>query len=135
MLLAGFVVAMVVSIILVPLGLPGTFLMIAAALAADYLAGAGIGWAAIGVAFALAVVAEALEWTLSARYARQYGGSPRAGWGALLGGFAGAIVGVPVPVIGSVIVYNDPRFLRLYEVGGRVPLDGGFAWCIYQRKP
>jgi uncharacterized protein YqgC (DUF456 family) len=35
--------------------------------------------------------------------ARRYGGSKRAGWGALLGGLVGAAVGVPVPVIGSVI--------------------------------
>ncbi|MEO7331444.1 MAG: hypothetical protein ABI193_22910 [Minicystis sp.] len=38
-------------------------------------------------------------------------------------------------VIGSTIVYNDPRFRERYEIGGRVPLDAGFAWCVYQRKP
>ncbi len=38
-------------------------------------------------------------------------------------------------VIGSTIVYADPRFRERYEIGGRVPLDGGFAWCVYQRKP
>ncbi|MGH7675924.1 MAG: DUF456 family protein, partial [Gemmatimonadales bacterium] len=32
-----------------------------------------------------------------------YGGSSRAGWGALAGGLVGAVIGVPVPVIGSVI--------------------------------
>ncbi len=52
---------------------------------------------------ALAVVAEVLEFTLSARYTRRYGGSPRAGWGAIVGGFLGAMAGIPVPIIGSVI--------------------------------
>jgi len=103
MLLALFILAMVVALVLVPLGLPGTFIMVAVAIAADYFARAGIGWLAIGIAFALAVLAEVLEWTLSASFTRKYGGSSRAAWGALLGGFAGALVGVPVPVIGSVI--------------------------------
>jgi len=35
--------------------------------------------------------------------AQRYGGSKRAGWGALIDGLVGAIVGVPVPIIGSVI--------------------------------
>jgi arabinofuranosyltransferase len=37
-------------------------------------------------------------------------------------------------VLGSQVIYNDPRFRQQYKVGGKVPLDGGFAWCIYQRK-
>jgi hypothetical protein len=24
--------------------------------------------------------------------------------------------------------------LRLYQMAGKVPLDAGFNWCIYQRK-
>jgi uncharacterized protein YqgC (DUF456 family) len=103
MLLVPFVIAMIIAVVLVPLGIPGTFLMVAIALAADYFASAGIGWIAIGVSLVLAIIAEVLEWTLSASFAKKYGGSPRAGWGALFGGFAGALVGVPVPVIGSVI--------------------------------
>jgi uncharacterized protein YqgC (DUF456 family) len=51
----------------------------------------------------LAVIAEVLEFTLAAGYTRKYGGSRRAGWGAILGGIVGAIVGVPVPIVGSVI--------------------------------
>jgi uncharacterized protein YqgC (DUF456 family) len=103
MLTALFVVAMLVSIFVVPLGLPGTFIMVAVAIAVNYFVAAGIGWWAIGLSLALAVIAEVLEWTLSARFALKYGGSKRAGWGALLGGFVGAFAGVPVPVIGSMI--------------------------------
>jgi uncharacterized protein YqgC (DUF456 family) len=51
----------------------------------------------------LAVAAEVVEFWLAGRYARRYGGSRRAGWGAILGGMVGAVVGVPVPIIGSVI--------------------------------
>jgi hypothetical protein len=37
-------------------------------------------------------------------------------------------------VTGSIAVWNDPRFRQQYRLGGKVPLDGGFAWCIYQRS-
>src|SRR2546425_12699781 len=52
---------------------------------------------------ALALLGELHELWLGFGPARRYGGSPRAGWGALLGGLMGAVVGVPVPVVGSVI--------------------------------
>ena len=103
MLLALFVIAMLVSIFVVPLGLPGTFIMVAIAIAANYFASAGIGWLAIGLGLALAVVAEVLEWTMSARFAMKYGGSKRAGWGAIIGGLLGAFAGIPVPLFGSMI--------------------------------
>lgn len=92
------------ALLLVPLGLPGAWVMVLVAVLYDWLVPtAPIGWTYIGIAFALAVVAEVLEFTLSVRYTKKYGGSRRAGWGAILGGIAGAIVGVPVPIIGSVI--------------------------------
>ena len=51
----------------------------------------------------LGIVAEVLEFTIAGRYTKQYGGSRRAGWGAILGGFVGAFVGIPIPIVGSVI--------------------------------
>jgi uncharacterized protein YqgC (DUF456 family) len=103
MLLVLFILAMIASIFVVPLGLPGTFIMVGLAILANYVAAAGIGWIAIGISLALAVVAEVLEWTMSARFAIKFGGSKRAGWGAIIGGFLGAFAGIPVPVIGSMI--------------------------------
>ncbi|MFN0181056.1 MAG: DUF456 family protein [Gemmatimonadales bacterium] len=92
------------GLLLVPLGLPGLWLMVAAAVAHQLLADpATIGWTAILIATALATVAEILEFTLSVRYTEKYGGSKRAGWGALIGGLVGAVMGVPIPIIGSVI--------------------------------
>jgi len=35
-------------------------------------------------------------------------------------------------VIGSRILYQDPRFRGRYTVSGRVPLNRGFSWCIYE---
>lgn len=92
------------SIFLVVLGLPGLWLMLGAALLYNWLVpAAAIGGITLAVAAGLALVAEVLEFTLAARYTTKYGGSSRAGWGAILGGFVGAIVGIPIPVIGSVI--------------------------------
>lgn len=98
---------LLISLLLIPIGLPGTWLMVAAAMGYDALMsgsiGAPIGWVSIGATTALALIAEVLEFSVSARYTRRYGGSRRAGWGAILGGIAGAFVGVPVPIVGSVI--------------------------------
>ena len=101
-LLLGLV--LLLCLFLVPLGLPGTWLMLGSAIVYDILVPTNpIGWWAIGMATACAVVGEVFEFTVSAKYTAKYGGSRRAGWGAILGGIAGAFVGVPVPVIGSVI--------------------------------
>ena len=57
----------------------------------------------IGLVVALALLGEVFESWVGFRFAQRYGGSSRAGWGALVGGLIGAIVGVPVPIVGSVI--------------------------------
>ncbi len=89
---------------LVALGLPGLWVMVAAVVAYGWLTDfQRIGVVTIVVVTALAVIGEIIEAWLGFGLARRYGGSKRAGWGALLGGLVGAIVGVPVPVIGSVI--------------------------------
>ncbi len=95
--------ALVACLFLVLVGLPGLWLMLGAALLYNWIAIPAFGTATLVVVALLAVLAEVLEFTLSARYTRQYGGSPRAGWGAILGGLLGAMAGIPVPVIGSVI--------------------------------
>ena len=62
-----------------------------------------VGGGVIALAVGLAALGEVIEAWVGFRFAERYGGSRRAGWGALAGGLAGAIVGVPVPVVGSVI--------------------------------
>lgn len=97
-------VVLLASLLIVPLGLPGLWVMLGAALLYNVLLPAGgIGWVTLGGCGILVVVAEVLEFAVGSRYTRKYGGSKRAGWGSILGGIAGAIMGVPVPVIGSVI--------------------------------
>jgi uncharacterized protein YqgC (DUF456 family) len=92
------------GLILVPLGLPGLWIMVLGVIGYGWLTEfQTVGVATIGIVLGLAAVGELVEAWLGFRVARRYGGSARAGWGALVGGIIGAVVGVPVPVIGSVI--------------------------------
>lgn len=101
LLLAGVIL---LSLILIVLGLPGLWIMVAAAVAYNMIvAGDPIGWFTLVAVLILAVIAEVLEFTMTGSYARKYGGSRRAGWGAIIGGIVGAMVGFPVPIVGPVI--------------------------------
>ncbi|HEX2202116.1 MAG TPA: DUF456 domain-containing protein [Longimicrobium sp.] len=101
---ALLVLAQVAGLLLIPFGLPGTWVQVVALAAFGYWTRfATVGWGAVFVALALAIVAEVLEFWLGGRYAQRYGGSRRAGWGAILGGLVGAVIGIPVPIVGSVI--------------------------------
>jgi uncharacterized protein YqgC (DUF456 family) len=94
------------SLFLIPLGLPGLWVMIGAALIYNGLSGGfPIGMTTIVVALILATVAEILEFTLAGRYVRRFGGTRPGARGALLGGLIGSIVGIPFPIpfVGLVI--------------------------------
>ena len=91
------------SLFMIPLGLPGTWVMIAAGVGYSILVPNSIGVFALIGTTVLAVAGEIFEFTLAGKYARKYGGSRRASWGAIIGGTVGAIVGVPVPIVGPVI--------------------------------
>ena len=94
----------IVSLILVVLGLPGLWIMVASAVTYNLVVpGDPIGWVTLVAVGVLAFVAELLDIALTGRYARKYGGSRRAGWGAIIGSIVGAMVGVPVPIVGPVI--------------------------------
>ncbi|MFN2636680.1 MAG: DUF456 domain-containing protein [Gemmatimonadaceae bacterium] len=101
LVLAGVII---VSLILIVLGLPGLWIMVASAVTYNLIVpGDRIGWFTLVAVGVLAFVAELLEFSMTGRYARKYGGSRRAGWGAIIGGIVGAMVGVPVPIVGPII--------------------------------
>lgn len=98
------ITAGIVGLLLIPFGLPGLWVIV--------LGIVGYGWLTdfqtLSASFmilvvVLAILGEVFEAWIGFRYAQRYGGSRRAGWGALFGGLVGAVVGVPIPVIGSVI--------------------------------
>jgi uncharacterized protein YqgC (DUF456 family) len=100
LLLAG---VLLLSFLMIPFGLPGLWIMVGAGLAYQLLLPGTIGTMTVIGTAGLALVAEILEFTLAGRYARKYGGSRRAGWGAIVGSIVGAIVGVPIAIIGSIV--------------------------------
>lgn len=95
---------LILSLVLIALGLPGLWVMIASAVVYNITTHTeAIGWFTLIGVSVLALIAEFIEFTLSAKYARKYGGSRRAGWGAMIGGMVGAFMGVPIPVVGMLI--------------------------------
>src|SRR5713226_3987088 len=82
------------GLLLVPLGLPGLWVMVFGVIGYGWLTSfRSVGVATIGIVLGLAFLGEIVEWWLGFHYAKRYGGSRRAGWGALLGGILGAGVG------------------------------------------
>ena len=94
---------LLLGLVMIPFGLPGTVVILAAAIGYSILVKGSIGIFTLVCVGALLVLGEVIEWTLTAKYTKQYGGSRRASWGAIIGGMVGAFMGVPVPIVGSII--------------------------------
>ena len=91
--------ALLFGLVLVPLGLPGLWVMLGATFAFWLAVPQGsIGLLTVAVVATLVVAAEVVEFAVAGRYARRYGGSRRASWGAILGGVIGAQIGTSVGV-------------------------------------
>ena len=121
-----------VSLFIIPLGLPGTWVMLAAGVGYSILVPNSIGWFTLVGVTIIAIIAEVVEFTLAGQYARKYGGSRRASWGAIIGGTVGAIVGVPIPIIGSIIGAFAGAFLGAlvfeYSRGSGAEVSTRVAW-------
>ncbi|MES2176968.1 MAG: DUF456 domain-containing protein [Gemmatimonadota bacterium] len=94
---------LLLGLIMIPFGLPGTWIIAGSALGFSILVPNSIGIFTIIAVTVLAIIGEVIEWTMTAKYTKKYGGSTRASWGAVIGGMVGAVMGVPIPIIGSVI--------------------------------
>lgn len=98
---AAAVAVMVIGLLLIPLGIPGLWVMVGVV-----ALGLALGEMSVGMFLLLlgmAVAAELAEWVSVDRLGRRYGGTTRTFWGALIGGGIGVLVGAPVPVVGSLI--------------------------------
>jgi len=94
----------VIGLAMIPLGLPGLWVMVGGILAYGWLTGfRSVGVIMIAIILGIAFLAEIIDNWLGFHFAKRYGGSTRSGWGALLGGLVGAVIGVPIALIGSVI--------------------------------
>jgi uncharacterized protein YqgC (DUF456 family) len=95
-LLALGLVIMVVALLLIPLGLPGLWVMIGVLTLA--VAGNEVSPWILLVLIVVAVLAELAEWAIVARTSARWGGSRKAFWGAIAGGLGGILLGLPVPL-------------------------------------
>jgi len=102
-----FFLAQLAALLMIPLGLPGTFLQVVAALALVVASnGARMSWPWVGVFLGLALLGELVEFLSGQWGAKRFGGSKKAAWGAVLGGIAGLFFGglVPPPLLGALLV-------------------------------
>lgn len=118
---------------LTAVGLPGSWLLlVGVGLWKTFDPAAPLSWTGMIIALTLATIAELIEFVLASRYTTKYGGSRRAGWGALAGGIIGAIVGVPIPIIGSILGSFAGAFIGAfvaeYSTGRAGTEVGRVAW-------
>jgi uncharacterized protein YqgC (DUF456 family) len=103
----GLGLSLLLGCLLTVFQLPGTWLILGAALIyAWHFEWGTITWVPLVVMALLATAAEIAEALSAMSGARKAGASRPAGWGALLGGFGGMIVFaplIPLPIIGSVL--------------------------------
>ena len=95
-LLALAVVGMVVALVVIPLGLPGLWIMIGILAVATYAD--QVSPIILVLLVVVALLAELAEWMIVARTSARWGGSRKAFWGAIAGGLVGILVGLPVPL-------------------------------------
>ena len=108
------------------LGLPGLWLMIAAAAAYAWATGGvHLYWHGLIALLVLAILAEVAEFVAGAAGSKAAGGSKRGMLGAIVGGIVGGILGTPLfPVIGTIFGACLGAFVGAFvvEVGiGRDP--------------
>src|SRR2546430_11113426 len=98
-------VCTIFGLVLVPLGLPGLWVMVAGVVGYGWLTGfRSVGVGTIALVLGLAFLGEIIEAWLGFRFARTFRGSRRSAWGALVGGLGGGVIGVHVPTLRSVIL-------------------------------
>jgi uncharacterized protein YqgC (DUF456 family) len=104
----------VACLVLVVIGLPGTWILIGLAVAVELLDGhylkdadpVTFGWGTIGACIGIAFVGEVIEALAGAAGTKAGGGSRRGMVGAIIGGLVGAILLtplIPIPIVGTLI--------------------------------
>lgn len=93
------------GIVIIPFGIPGTFLIVGSALIYAWLTHfAIITWKFLLILLFISILVEVIEFFLGAAAAAKYGASKVGMFGAIIGGFFGAVWGSPLfPLVGTVI--------------------------------
>src|SRR5687768_8106315 len=93
------IAVLVLALIGIPLGLPGLWIMLGVVAIGAILK--EVGLTVLLACTIIAIFAELLEFLILRKLTKQYGGSRKAFWGAIGGGFVGVILGAPIFIVGS----------------------------------
>ena len=96
---------MLIGIFVIPIGVPGTFLIAGLAMFQGLVTGFGtLSVQFVVILFAIAISGELIEFFFGALAAKRFGGSKYAMWGAILGGFIGAVWATGIlPIVGTLL--------------------------------
>lgn len=102
-----FLVMGIAGGLLVAVGLPGVWLVVAVSAIAELIWPGSLGWWAVVAGVASAVIGEIAEFVAGAAGAKAAGGSRSAAIAAIFGGLVGAILGTVylfiLPVVGTIV--------------------------------
>lgn len=101
LLSAAAIVLMIPCLFLIPIGLPGSWLMLAILGVATWVG--AVSGTVFAILVALAATAEVAEFFIVRHASDRYGASRRAFWGAIAGGLVGVLLGAPLPILGPLI--------------------------------
>jgi len=126
------IAGLLVGLLLVPFGMPGTWVQVfVLALATIY---GRISLVVLILSIVLAVAGEVAEFVFVKRLTARYGGSRKAFWGALAGGMAGVFLGLPIPVVGSIVAGIAGSFIGAVLVAWLetrdLPAAGRVGWGV-----
>lgn len=112
-----FYLTMLLGVVLVPLGLPGEFLIVIATGVFILAAGSGIiSWGTFLALLVLGILAEIIEF-FAGLFGAKVKGSLWSGVGAIIGGIAGAFIGAPFGlIVGSLVGVFAGTFFGAYLV-------------------
>ena len=126
-----FYLIMLLGVVIIPLGLPGEFLVVLATAVFILVAGAGvISWWTLLALLLLGVLAEVIEFAAGLLGAKSKG-TLRSGVGAIVGGMVGALAGAPFGMIlGSLVGVFVGTFLGAYLVELYISKQSGHAMTV-----
>lgn len=99
-----FLLISIPGLMLIPIGIPGTFIVVAA----SGLTGIMTGWNVVSLSLfliflGLAIFGEVGDYLFSVASGKKYGASKYSLIGSFIGAIVGTILGLPLPVIGNLV--------------------------------